>query len=268
MRLKQITKKTLFSVFFIVSTLSFTAFANSKQCAEKSIIHGKGISSDIVDFIPDGDTIHTKNGTKIRLLNIDTPELNPTNSKPAEPFAQKAKDNLIQLIGKSKRIYWTTDNRKTDRYGRVLAHVFNQQGELLSGAQLEAGLASVLVIPPNDRYWQCLKSIEKEAIQSKKAIWSLTESYSKLASKIQKNSDFQWITGTITERSQTKNNLWLVLDDKVWVGIPNDRKRFFDREQIDKKVGEQLSLRGYIYESHGKLRIKLKHPAMLMDESI
>ncbi len=263
MRLKQIAKKTLFSVFFIFNVFSHVALSASKSCADRSLIHAPGVSSDLVDFIPDGDTIHTKNGSRIRLLNIDTPELNPTNNKPAEPFAKEAKDNLIKLVGKSKKIYWITDNRKTDRYGRILAHVFNHRGELLSDLQLNAGLASVLVIPPNDRFWECLKAIEKEAIEYKKGVWSLDEYLPKSKNKAKKNSDFQWIKGKITDSSQTKNNLWLVLDNKLWVGIPNNRKRFFNAKLLNKKVGEQLSLRGFVYESHGRLRIKLRHPAML-----
>jgi len=263
MRLQLLTKKALFSVFFIACISCFNAQALPSSCPSKNILGSKKLQSGFVDWLPDGDTIHTKNGTKLRILNIDTPEINPNNDKSAEPFSREAKQKLKDLIGKSGKIYWLTDNRKKDRYGRVLAHVFNHEGELLSAKLIASGHAKMLVIPPNDGFWRCLKKIENMANKSSKGIWALTNYQKVPLEKVRKNNGFQWIEGKITQRQQTKSNLWLVIEDRVWIGIPNKRKRFFNKTILDKKVGSNLSLRGFIYESHGRLRIKLKHPAML-----
>lgn len=266
MQLQLLTKKTLFSVFFIGCAISLNAQPLPSGCPAQNILNSRQISSDLIDWIPDGDTIYTKNGTKLRLLNIDTPEINPNNEKPAEPFSKEAKKKLKALLGNSEKIYWHTDNRKEDRYGRILAHVFNHKGELLSAKLLESGHAKMLVIPPNDGYWRCLKNIENKASKSARGLWSLKENRQTPINRVKKNNGFQWVEGKITEKLQTKNNLWLVIEDKIWVGIPNKRKRFFDNKTLEKQVGEKLSLNGFVYFSHGKLRIKLKHPGMLMGE--
>ena len=229
MQLQLLTKKTLFSVFFIGCAISLNAQPFPSGCPAQNILNSRQISSDLIDWIPDGDTIYTKNGTKLRLLNIDTPEINPNNEKPAEPFSKEAKKKLKALIGNSEKIYWHTDNRKKDRYGRILAHVFNYKGELLSAKLLESGHAKMLVIPPNDGYWRCLKEIERSAKQSNLGLWSLSVNQKISLDQVKQNNGFQWIEGKVTQRQQTKKNLWLVIEERIWVGIPNNRKRFFYR---------------------------------------
>lgn len=73
-----------------------------------------------VNDVYDGDTITLDNGTKIRLLQIDTPELSSS-----ECYGQEAKQALIQLIGKSK-VTLKSDKASDDkdRYGRFLRYVF------------------------------------------------------------------------------------------------------------------------------------------------
>lgn len=73
-----------------------------------------------ISNVYDGDTLTLKNGDKVRLLQIDTPELNP-----AECYGVEAKQALIKLLGKSKitlRGDPVSDNK--DRYGRYLRYVF------------------------------------------------------------------------------------------------------------------------------------------------
>ena len=73
-----------------------------------------------VNNVYDGDTITLDNGTKIRLLQIDTPELSSS-----ECYGQEAKQALIQLIGKSKvtlKSDKVSDDK--DRYGRFLRYIF------------------------------------------------------------------------------------------------------------------------------------------------
>lgn len=75
----------------------------------------------IVSKIYDGDTITLSTGEKVRLLQIDTPELSP-----AECFGEEARSALVSLIGSSSPISLKTDPKldKVDRYGRLLRYVF------------------------------------------------------------------------------------------------------------------------------------------------
>ncbi|MCW8879415.1 MAG: thermonuclease family protein [Kangiellaceae bacterium] len=269
MLLKSFSKKTLFSVFFIALNLCLfltSSLSAEESCPRLSDINPAHIDSDKVDWIPDGDTIHTEQGLKLRLLHINTPEINPKLEKPAEPFAISAQQELKRIIGDSKKISWTFDKKARDRYKRSLVHTFNQQGELLTAKLVEQGLAKILVIPPNDRYWRCLKSLESKAIKSKRGLWSLPTNSAKSAHQAKPNNGHQWIRGKISRVFETNKNRWMILDNSLWVGISKKRLKYFDTKFLSKQTGDTLSLTGYVYRSKGKLRIKLKHPAMLMPE--
>ncbi len=73
-----------------------------------------------VNDVYDGDTITLDNGAKIRLLQIDSPELSSS-----ECYGQEAKQALIKLISNSKitlQREMVSDDK--DRYGRFLRYVF------------------------------------------------------------------------------------------------------------------------------------------------
>ena len=75
----------------------------------------------MVTKIYDGDTITLSTGEKVRLLQIDTPELSP-----AECFGDEARSVLVSLIGTAGQISLKVDPKldKVDRYGRLLRYVF------------------------------------------------------------------------------------------------------------------------------------------------
>lgn len=79
------------------------------------------IAANNLAKVIDGDTITMSNGEKIRLIQIDTPEL---ASK--ECYAHKARAELIKLINQPGEIVLKTDPNldSTDRYGRSLRYVF------------------------------------------------------------------------------------------------------------------------------------------------
>jgi endonuclease YncB( thermonuclease family) len=69
----------------------------------------------------DGDTITLSTGEKVRLLQIDTPELSP-----AECYGQEARSALVKLLNTPGQLSLKTDPKldKVDRYGRLLRYVF------------------------------------------------------------------------------------------------------------------------------------------------
>jgi endonuclease YncB( thermonuclease family) len=75
----------------------------------------------MVTKIYDGDTITLSTGEKVRLLQIDTPELSP-----AECYGEEARSVLVSLLSASEQITMKADPKldKIDRYGRLLRYVF------------------------------------------------------------------------------------------------------------------------------------------------
>jgi endonuclease YncB( thermonuclease family) len=69
----------------------------------------------------DGDTITLSTGEKVRLLQIDTPELSPT-----ECYSKEARSALVSLLNAPGQLSLKIDPKldKVDRYGRLLRYVF------------------------------------------------------------------------------------------------------------------------------------------------
>ena len=74
-----------------------------------------------ITSITDGDTIKLSDGTSVRLLQIDSPELRGN-----ECYATEAQKALAKLINRSGKISLTTDPNldEVDRYGRLLRYLF------------------------------------------------------------------------------------------------------------------------------------------------
>ena len=74
-----------------------------------------------VSKIVDGDTITMSNGEKVRLIQIDTPEL---ASK--ECYGIQAKSELTKLLNQAGEVSLTSDPNldEVDKYGRLLRYVF------------------------------------------------------------------------------------------------------------------------------------------------
>jgi endonuclease YncB( thermonuclease family) len=86
-------------------------------------ISGGSIASAAITItkVYDGDTITLSTGEKVRLLQIDTPELSPT-----ECYGKEARSSLVSLLNAPGQLSLKTDPKldKVDRYGRLLRYVF------------------------------------------------------------------------------------------------------------------------------------------------
>ena len=123
-------------------------------------------NSMLVARVLDGDTVVLASGVKVRYLGINTQET-------GEPFAAEATARNRELTeGKAVRL--ETDQRETDAYGRLLAHVF--VGEtLVNEVLLKEGLANMMFLPPNRKYYDRYLAAQKEAQREGRGIWALEE---------------------------------------------------------------------------------------------
>ncbi|MCF6095075.1 thermonuclease family protein [Microaerobacter geothermalis] len=125
----------------------------------------------------DGDTIKVKiDGVveTIRFLLIDTPEtVHP--SKPVQPFGPEASEFTKKMtLGKNVGLEFDVSQR--DKYGRLLAYVYVEDGRMLNEMLLAEGLARVAyVYPPNVKYVDRFREIQKKAQLEKKGIWSIED---------------------------------------------------------------------------------------------
>lgn len=124
----------------------------------------------IVKHVIDGDTLvveyENRETEVIRLLNIDTPELdkNQKFAKEAKEFTKNIENELVVV-----------EKGEQDKYGRTLAYVF-VDGILYNKTLAESGYARVAFrTDPNTipEYLKTIEQGEKRAIETKKNIWSI-----------------------------------------------------------------------------------------------
>ena len=130
-----------------------------------------------VSKITDGDTFYVITSSsekfKIRLIGIDAPETRNVGVKVRkEYFGTEAKIFVTQLL-KNKKVKLTFDVQKTDRYGRVLAYVYLENGIFLNQYLVEKGYAVVSTFPPNVKYVEVFTKAEKLARNKKLGLWKV-----------------------------------------------------------------------------------------------
>ena len=119
----------------------------------------------------DGDTILLENGMKVRYLGIDAPEMGYDTGGPPEFMAPEARALNLLLVG-NKRVRLEFDEVREDRYGRVLAYVFLEHGEMVNASLVRKGLAYVSARRPNVKYFSYLLQQQRLAMQEGIGLWS------------------------------------------------------------------------------------------------
>lgn len=127
----------------------------------------------LVERVVDGDTFVLSGGERVRLIGIDTPETVKPGTEP-EPFGPEASQFAKELLeGKRVRLEWDAERR--DRYDRLLAYVYLEDGTFVNQLLVEEGYARTLTVPPNTRYAGQLARAEAEARQERKGLWALEQ---------------------------------------------------------------------------------------------
>lgn len=122
----------------------------------------------------DGDTVELDNGSMVRYLGIDTPEIRKRRddgswSYAPEPYGEKAKEFNRQLV-ENKTVRLELDVQKKDKYNRLLAYCF--AGDVFVNAKLlEEGLALLYTWPPNVKYADLLVKMQEEARRNNRGLW-------------------------------------------------------------------------------------------------
>jgi endonuclease YncB( thermonuclease family) len=125
----------------------------------------------VVQRVIDGDTLVLVDGTRVRLLGIDTPEVG-RNGQPDECGAAEATAALNALAGAGSAIRLELDEQAEDRFGRTLAWLWSGD-TLLNETLASDGHARAMVIAPNSRYRdRILRAVDAARAQGR-GIWGL-----------------------------------------------------------------------------------------------
>ncbi len=137
------------------------------------VLMGTACSADTdyrVKWVADGDTIVLTEGSKVRYIGINAPEL-PRKDHVGEPYAAEAKRFNARLVNQ-KSVRLEFDIEPNDRFERRLAYVFLKDGTFVNAEMLSNGYAYLLYVRPNVKYQAKLLATQQAAMSAKKGIWS------------------------------------------------------------------------------------------------
>lgn len=118
-----------------------------------------------VGRIVDGDTFHCRDGRKVRLIGIDSPEI------PQGRPGRDAREVLRRLIPEGTTVRLEGDAALRDRWGRTLAYAW-AGNRLVNEAMVLAGWAVRYTVPPNVKYDRRLERAQNEARARRAGLWA------------------------------------------------------------------------------------------------
>ena len=148
------------------------ASANLLTSASLSVAAPVDLQRATVVSVVDGDTIWVElNGQreKIRYIGIDAPETNHP-IKGVQEYGSDAKASNRRLV-EGRTVQLEFDVAQRDRYGRLLAYVYLEDGTFVNAWLVEHGFAQVMTVPPNVKYQNLFLRLQREARESKRGLW-------------------------------------------------------------------------------------------------
>ena len=136
-----------------------------------------GAQEAVVVSVADGDTVRLRGrgvgpvpgeSTRVRLLLIDTPEVDAG----VECFGREATARTQALLPRGAEVRVEADRDPDDRFGRLLLHVWTDDGINVGEALVAEGYAAVLQLDPNRRYLERFEAREEQARDADRGLWS------------------------------------------------------------------------------------------------
>lgn len=215
-----------------------------------------------VDYVYDGDTLVLANGERVRLLNINAPEIS-SRHRDGEPGGEAAKQWLQRQIA-DQPVYLRFDKEKRDKYDRLLAHVFLEDERHLNAAILSQGLAALTIHPPNLLYVDEMQRAQQQAIKQQTGIWDGTSYPLKSARAdlptAQRRGWQRWQINP-TDIKVTRSQIWLMADTRLSLRIRKDQLMLFTDPQS--YLHKKLEVRGWLSRRGNAYFIQVLHPSAI-----
>lgn len=227
----------------------------------------------------DGDTFVISTGERVRLLDINTPELGH-NGVPDEPYAVTATRVLKSWVN-NQNVWLQTGKRERDDYGRLLAHVYVADGSggytWVNGTMVKVGAAVVYSFAENATYADKLLAYENAARQNKKGLWSLPRWNVKQAGTCCTADAiglFQLVEGKVQTSGQSRDALYLnfgsdyrtdftiIIPRKYFKNFGGSKKERNAKAIEAAYVGKTVRVHGVLAPVNG-VQVRVTHPAQI-----
>ena len=263
-------RKDAFKRLFLCLLLTYSVTAKAAPSADITCpvsLSGSDYDETAqVKYVYDGDTLTLHDDRKVRLIGINTPEMG-RKGKPHQPYSIEAKNALKSLFSADRSIRLLHGIDDEDRYGRMLAHGFLDDGENIQVKLLKQGLASAIMISPNTRFASCYLEQERSARCAGKGIWKKKRILE--AGKLKPNDKgFQIVRGKVKSINSNSKGIWINLEDKLTIGIRPDNRHLFDLSQIKQLLDQPVIVRGWINSSKKSTPyyLRVRHPSSIQQE--
>jgi micrococcal nuclease len=216
-----------------------------------------------VKTVYDGDTVVLEDGRKIRLLGINTPEVQHRD-KLADAGGDEAKRWLADKL-KNARVRLEIGPEKTDKYGRTLAHLFTEKKEHINLQLVQAGLASVSIYPPELLYINELVKAQDQAERAKLGIWGRPEYVAIPVSSLTEAGHPGWtrLVGKVVNIHLTRKSVYLEFSDAFDVRIESKWLDLFP--DVNSYLGKTVEVRGWLNKRAGHLSMLVRHPSAIKE---
>jgi endonuclease YncB( thermonuclease family) len=232
----------------------------------------RGETVTVVEVV-DGDTVvldrEIGRSGQVRLVGIEAPKP-PLGRSPSRPWppADAAKATLEQLVaGKQVTLFY--DDARIDRYGRLRAHLYRDDGLWVQGEMLRRGMARVHTYPDNRALAAEMLALEREARAARRGLWRdpfyVVRTPEQAADLV---DSFQIVEGRVLNTARVKSRVYLNFGDD-WrtdftVSLPTKLLPAFDEAGIDPLAlkGKVIRVRGWLTAYNGPM-IDLTHPEQI-----
>jgi len=209
----------------------------------------------------DGDTVILEGNKRVRLLGINTPEIE-SRHRPGEPGGVIAKNWLHNKL-QGRKVYLEYDQQKHDRYKRILAHLHLPSGEHINIALLKKGLAFVSLLPPNLRHAESMIKAQQQAEKQKLGIWSMKHYAPRELSQItDKPFGWQRYSAKVTALKRNRQYSRLIINDKIDLRIANSDLALFP--PLKTYLKKRVEVRGWVSRRNDHFSIRIHHPSALI----
>ena len=219
--------------------------------------------------IVDGDTLVLGDGRQVRLVGIQAPKLplgRPNVRK--WPLADESKAALVALIN-GRKVALVYGGRRVDRWGRLLAHLYRDDGLWIQGEMLKRGLARVYSFPDNRAKIAEMLKIERMARRVRKGIWNHPYYQIRAAEAAGRHTNsFQLVEGRVLRAAEVRRRAYLNFG-RDWrrdftITLSARALRTFEKTGVSVRgyEGRRVRVRGWVRWRNGPA-ISVTHPEQI-----
>jgi endonuclease YncB( thermonuclease family) len=213
----------------------------------------------------DGDTIELADGRKIRFIAVNTPELaRPLDNQRGEPLSDEAFAAVSKLLPKHTTVQLKFETKKTDRYDRLLAHVFTENGVNVESELLKSGLAAHIAFPPNLWQAECYARLQASALKARQGIWGHVRFQPTELNRLSADSrGFFRVTVNVATILSVDKDVFILDSNGLGFRIDQEDLTYFQNVDFGQWRNRAIIGQGWIYRAKNGLMMRIRHPLML-----